>query len=127
MFEVWIERLNTNLGEDFGWQKITQVPPKPAPAPKKKLAKTAYQKARAGELVKLRKFDALVSEGLVEAIYEIQPLWQGEMTLPPMQGQRHRLVVAEYEEYIIDDDRPYDKIPEKKGRRLVFVEHVELD
>ena len=127
VFEVWIERLNANLGEDFGWEKIAQVTPKPAPAPKKKLAKTAYQKARAGELVKLRKFDALVSEGLVEAIYEIQPLWQGEMTLPPMQGQRHRLVVAEYEEYIVDDDRPYDKIPEKKGRRLVFVEHVELD
>jgi hypothetical protein len=43
-----------------------------------------------------------------------------------MQRERYRLVIAEYEEHIIDD-RPYDNISEKKGRRLVFVEHVELD
>jgi hypothetical protein len=39
---------------------------------------------------------------------------------------RHRLVIAEYEEYLVDDDRPYDPVPTKKDRRLVYVEHVEL-
>jgi hypothetical protein len=36
------------------------------------------------------------------------------------------LVIAEYEEYLVDDDQPYDGIPTEKGRRLVFVEHVEF-
>ena len=34
---------------------------------------------------------------------------------------RYRLVIAEYEEYIVDDQRPYDKVPTMKDRRLVFV------
>jgi hypothetical protein len=42
-------------------------------------------------------------------------------------SERYRLVIAEYEEYIVEDDRQYDKVPEKKDRRLVFVEHVEMD
>ena len=39
---------------------------------------------------------------------------------------RHRLVFAEYEEYLFDDDPPYDRIPSAMGRRLVFVEHIEI-
>jgi hypothetical protein len=27
---------------------------------------------------------------------------------------------------LVDDDRPYEKVPTKAGRRLVFVEHVDL-
>jgi hypothetical protein len=46
--------------------------------------------------------------------------------LPDSAERRHRLVIAEYEEYLVDDDHPYDKTPSSKGRRLVFVEHVEL-
>ena len=53
-------------------------------------------------------------------------LWEGDVTLPPMSGHRHRLVIAEFEEYLVDDAKPYDKMPTKKDRRLVFVEHVEL-
>jgi hypothetical protein len=45
---------------------------------------------------------------------------------PPSPGTRYRLVIAEYEEYLVDDTMPYDRIPTKKDRRLVFVEHVEL-
>jgi hypothetical protein len=39
---------------------------------------------------------------------------------------RYRLAIAEYEEYLVDDDRPYDSVPTKKDRRLVFIEYVEL-
>ena len=50
------------------------------------------------------------------------------MTLPanPTQEFRFRLVIAEYEEYLLDDHRPYEPGSTKKGRRLVFVEHVPL-
>jgi hypothetical protein len=44
----------------------------------------------------------------------------------PSETVRHRLVITEYEEYLVDDAVPYDKIPTKKNRRIVFVEHVEL-
>jgi hypothetical protein len=53
-------------------------------------------------------------------------LWQGTVTPPTGLGAGLRLVVAEYEEYLIDDEAPYDRVPEKKERRLVYVEHVEL-
>lgn len=44
----------------------------------------------------------------------------------PSPETRFRLVIAEYEEYLVDDERPYDPLVTKKDRRLVFVEHVEL-
>ena len=70
----------------------------------------------------------LVSSGLVGALRGFFELWDGTVTLPedPSPEARFRLVVAEYEEYLVDDDRPYDRVPTHKGRRLVFVEHVEL-
>ena len=63
--------------------------------------------------------------GRLTAVFK---LWEGDVELPggAAPGARFRLVVAEFEEYLIDDDRPYDKVPTKKGRRLVFVEHIEL-
>jgi hypothetical protein len=39
---------------------------------------------------------------------------------------RYRLVIVEYEKYLVDDSRLYDPVPTKKDRRVVFVEHVEL-
>ena len=53
-------------------------------------------------------------------------LWQGTVTPPAGLDARLRLVVAEYEEYLVDDETPYDRVPEKKDRRLVYVEHIEL-
>jgi hypothetical protein len=55
-------------------------------------------------------------------------LWEGDVELPAgaAPGARSRLVVAEFEEYLTDDDRPYDNVPTNKDRRLVFIEHVEL-
>ena len=56
------------------------------------------------------------------------PLWEGTVKLPPRPPEtRYRLVIAEYEEYLVDDEMPYDKVPTRKDRRLVFVEHVPLD
>jgi len=52
-------------------------------------------------------------------------LWEGDVVLPAGLT-RCRLVVAEYEEYLVDDSRPYDKTPTQKGRRAVFVENVEF-
>ena len=51
------------------------------------------------------------------------------MTLPedPGRGTRYRLVIAEYEEYLVDDSTPYVSPVTEKARRLVFVEHVALD
>jgi hypothetical protein len=53
------------------------------------------------------------------------PLWAGSVILPP-DNSRYRLVVAEYEEYLVDDDKPYEDPPTHKGERLVFVEYVNL-
>ena len=58
-------------------------------------------------------------------------LWEGSITLPvvPASGldRRRRLVIAEYEEYLVDDeDNAYDRFIKTKGRRLVFIEYVEL-
>ena len=55
-------------------------------------------------------------------------LWQGTVTLPANQpaGARYRLIVAEYEEYLVDDPSPYSPTPSAKKRRLVFVDDVEL-
>jgi len=55
-------------------------------------------------------------------------LWDGTVRLPvePSDEARFRLVVAECEEYLVDGENPFDRTPTTKGRRLVFVEHVEL-
>jgi hypothetical protein len=128
VFEVWLEKLDATLGEDFGWQRVPGVVAKPVPKKKIKTApRQLYKTAYAGELIRKRKFDVLVKEGLLDPVFMIQPLFDGEIALPMAQGDRYRLVIAEYEEYLVDDDRPYDKVPEKKGKRLVFVEHIELE
>ena len=88
---------------------------------------SVHERLRARELLKKRKFDVLIREGLLESVFVAAPLWEGDVAVTEVESTvRHRLVIAEYEEYIIDDDMPYDEVPEKKGRRLVFIEHVEL-
>jgi hypothetical protein len=68
-----------------------------------------------------------MDERLIGQILVTPILWQGTVTLPQTRGtERFRLVIGEYEEYLIDDAMPYDRIPTNKGRRLVFIEHVEL-
>ena len=64
-------------------------------------------------------------------VFAAPTLWKGSVTLPalvPIDGveRRHRLAIAEYEEYLVDDEDPYDQPVKAKGRRMVFIEYVEL-
>ena len=131
--EVWVERFDPPMGEDFGWHRdgaaVVQEGPAPHHVPLAP-AGTAVVHAgiRADDLLKHREFEALIDEGLLGHVLVTPTLWQGTVTLPqsPSEAARFRLVIAEYEEYLVDDAMPYDRIPTKKGRRMVFVEHVEL-
>ena len=62
------------------------------------------QKVRALNLMRARRYTELATEGLV-ATFLRQPLWDGTVALPtpPSPQARHRIVVAEYEEYLTDD------------------------
>jgi len=129
IFEVWVERLNEQIGEDFGWERVADSSVRSTSMLERQAGsiKSVHEKLRARELLRKRKFDILIREGLMESVFVAAPLWEGNVTVTEVESTvRHRLVIAEYEEYIIDDDTPYDEVPEKKGRRLVFIEHVEL-
>jgi hypothetical protein len=128
--EVWVERLDPAKGEDFGWERVPDAVGHPDSEghdifrPGRFVAATDV--VRGHELLKDRRYGDVLSEDLVDKLFGFLTLWQGTVTLPAEHG-RFRLVVAEYEEYLVDDSRPYDVVPTRKGRRLVFVEHVELD
>lgn len=132
VIEVWVEKLTASQGEDFGWQRVatgvestmTETLAKGGDV----VVRSADRVKRATELMSARKFDAVVSESLLDAAMELPTLWSGSVTLPAASpgGTRYRLVVAEYEEYLADGPDIYAKSLDQKGRRLVFVEHVEL-
>jgi hypothetical protein len=139
--EVWVEQLTPSLGEDFGWQRVAEgdeapaatfarpIAPVPArpPVAAQAAAREAARSARTRELMQRRRFDEVVRESLLDAVIEWPTLWDGSVTLPAAPaGTRFRAVVAEYEEYLVDDSDAYDSRLERKDRRLVFVEHVEL-
>ena len=121
------------MGEDFGWQRESNAIVSPNP---KGLAAASevtsdvpvFRASRAQRLLEQREFKAILDERLVERIFAPAPLWEGSVTLPvlPDDSHRYRLVIAEFEDYLVDDDFPYDRIPTKKGRRMVFAEQVEL-
>jgi hypothetical protein len=160
--EVTLERLveEQGLGPDFGWQRVhdatitegipaeperrppvSRVPrstrgrgaPQPAP-----ILTEAQRLARATELLKLSDHVAIVQEGLLDKVVPFLTQWEGTVLLPeaPSVERRYRLVIAEYEEYLVDDvergtgegefPEPYARPPVAKNRRLVFVEHVEI-
>ncbi len=126
--EVWVERFDPAWGEDFGWKRdATAVVTKDGKRPRA-VTLTRTQKTRATKLVRERQFATLVTEGLTGPIFVTPTLWSGSVTLPAAPGgsTRYRLVIAEYEEYLTDDAAPYNPIPTTKGRRLVFIEHVEI-
>jgi len=135
--EVWLERLNPALGEDFGWQRIAEGTP---------VSPLVFDPpfSRLQEQRSISKFDnlrfkvqrnapfssqliqsALFNPGLIERWFKPKPLWEGNVHSPD-DNNRYRIVIAEYEEYPVDGDRPYDPVPTTIGRRLVFVEHIEL-
>lgn len=131
VIEVWLEQLAPNFGEDFGWRRVAEGEPalQMAMLTTTQTATTALRmrKDRARKLVQEHDYQRVVSESLLELTTEWPQLWSGSVVLPrePV-GTRFRVVVAEYEEYLADSANAYDGKLEKKGRRLVFVEHVEV-
>lgn len=129
VIEISVERLNEPKGEDFGWERVSGAKAIPS-SPGKFVHRfnPAQEVVRAFELQSAGKFAQLSREKLIDRIFLANTLWDGRVELPsePAEGDRYRLVIAEYEEYLVDDRHPYDPVPEAKGRRLVFVEHVEL-
>lgn len=126
--EVWVEKFDPERGEDFGWSRVSNARiQREGAAPPRPPLQTF--KLRANELVRQHEFAALLDENLIDRVSLFPALWQGQVTLPedPGRGTRYRLVIAEYEEYLLDDSTPYDPPVTEKGRRLVFVEHVALD
>jgi hypothetical protein len=135
--EVWVERLDDARGEDFGWERVPSgssgssgrqdVVVAVAPSPIVRTV-SAAETARARDLAATRQFVDLAKAGTIDIVTAFAAIWSGDVTLPevPGTGARYRLVIAEYEEYLVDDAQPYDEVPTAKGRRLVFVEHVEL-
>jgi hypothetical protein len=128
--EAWLERLDPDLGEDLGWSRVPTTVALDGSGASQTLVAPLSQRARkrAETLLTQRNFTVVVSEGLLERVLQLQPLWSGTVTLGenPVAGRRYRLVIAEYEEYLVDDSTPYVPPDTAKGRRLVFVEHVEL-
>jgi hypothetical protein len=130
--EVWVERLDPGLGEDFGWVREPGAAVR-ADAGTRRVrrparSRIAREQKRAKTLLANRAFDDIARADLIGRIRVVPALWEGTVALPASQAPetRYRLVVAEYEEYLVDDEMPYDRVPTKKDRRLVFVEHVEL-
>lgn len=130
--EVWVEKLDPSLGEEFGWKldpEARVVSATPAPL---RLAQTPFNATFEEQRVKLsaqRKFTELAqSIAQLEPIRLWPQLWNGSITLPPNQaaGSRYRLAVTEFEEYIVDDATPYNKTPSAKNRRIVFLQYVPL-
>ncbi len=132
--EVWVERLDAALGEDFGWKRvhdaIVQVGRADVLARPDIVAgsKAARARSRVSDLMTHREFGAVIDEDLIDHIFVTPVLWDGSVTLPevPDAGARYRLAIAEFEEYLVDDASPYDRFPTKKDRRLVFIEYVEV-
>jgi hypothetical protein len=127
VIELWVERLDSTLGTDFGWQREADAVVTPYVKATKKKSHASSLRTKAVKLLRQRKFDDLLKENLVR--FFVKPtLWEGSVTLPdtPSGSVRYRLAIAEYEEYLVDDDRPYDPVPTKKDRRLVFIEYVEV-
>jgi hypothetical protein len=139
--EVWVEQLEPHWGNDFGWQRLSnalihqRVPIAQAGVAIKSTSIesvfgrpiSATERLARPALVTNDGIAGLSPNRVIDLIGLWQTLWEGDVTLPEAPGARHRLVIAEYEEYLVDDAHPYDNTPTRKGRRLVFVEHVELD
>lgn len=132
--EVWLEKLNAAQGEDFGWHKISDGVQSPYTTstnttgtqtkPVKQQAKPiGRQTTPVGTA-----FEPVSADSNLEAHFEWPNLWSGSVQLPtaPSASARYRVVVAEYEQYLTDGADPYETRFGAAGRRLVYVEHVEL-
>jgi hypothetical protein len=134
--EVSLERLDPRWGKDFGWQRVDSalVTQRLPQAATQGLAAVTLQSLfgsaaaavdHAKVTTSVSRETRLTQSHIADRLSLWNTLWEGDVGLPD-DGSRYRLVVAEYEEYLVDDTRPYDMTPTQKGRRIVFVEHVEL-
>jgi hypothetical protein len=129
--KVWVEKLNPALGEDLGWQPddSAQVSEngRSIGSVKRVASKiTATDRKLAKQLLKQRDFQALQSQDLLQSAFAAPTLWKGTVQLTHKDSMKRRLVIAEYEQYLVDDANPYDGFASKRGERLVFVEHINL-
>ena len=134
--EVSLERFDPRRGEDFGWQRVDNalVTQRLPQAATQSLAAVTLQSLfgsaaaaidHAKATTPVSRETQLTQSHITDRLSLWNTLWEGDVGLPD-DGSRYRLVVAEYEEYLVDDTRPYDTTPTQKGRRIVFIEHVEL-
>jgi hypothetical protein len=129
------------LGEDFGWNRIDDATVMQRTRPSGSGVSSALtpMESTLGPAVTLAQRQTFrdgamgigsehsTTPAVADFIHQRQTLWEGTVMLSEASADaRHRLVIAEYEEYLVDDDRPYDRTPTTKARRLVFVEHVEI-
>jgi hypothetical protein len=119
VLDIGVEVLDRRLGEDFGWGPLPDV----VVQTDEVLPDEANPSGGAGTRGTLVQWAAA---GLALAPQSTR-LWSGTIRLPPGSGRRLRLVIAEFEEYLVDDDHPYDKVPTRKDRRLVYLEHVPVE
>lgn len=134
--EVSLERFDPRWGEDFGWQRVDnalvtqRLPHESTPGLAAVTLQSLFGSAAAAvdhtkATTPVSHQTQLTQGHISDRLSLWNTLWEGDVALPD-DGSRYRLVVAEYEEYLVDDTRPYDTTPTQKGRRIVFVEHVEL-
>ena len=129
-FEVWVENLNEQNGEDFGWEIMhednLQIPVTSARVIRGGQSTTGNDKVESQQ--RFNAGNELLTDN-TNTYFAVAPIWEHDVTVPDTVGEtgRYRLVIAEYEEYLVDDDLPYEIVPEKKDCRLVFVEHIQLN
>lgn len=137
--EVWVEELDERFGEDFGWLRIADATAgdgQPGSAAVETVGDAVNvvdgidqsvlrERLRASTMVAEQPFRSVAGTTILK-LTPWETLWEGDVIVPAPSGRRRRLVIAEYEEYLVDDKYPYDKVPTAKDRRLVFVEHIEL-
>ncbi|MEN0037443.1 MAG: hypothetical protein AAGC78_10250 [Cellvibrio sp.] len=137
--EVWLERLDPSLGTDFGWRRVAEGNRKQTNVEREehssetitinrfstfeRLQFSGLRNSISGSLIRTNRIDS----NLIERWIKPKPLWEGFVESPrDITSEGYRIVIAEYEEYPTDDNTPYTGVPLSKGRRLVFVEHIEL-
>jgi hypothetical protein len=141
-YTVAVEQLPDGESPDFGWKAIDGITPTKPPQPPKldpRITTAAGRSVRVSRktssIAKLGATkvgsirDAASRVPIEEVIgthpsFEIKPLWEGDITLPPNDNRPRRLVVRENELYFKATPKPGEFLP--IARRLVYVDIVNL-
>jgi hypothetical protein len=148
-YTIAVEDLPEGASADFGWEPVSGVSVTKPPAPPRGIdpkvvgtaiktttssatgtttRKTAASRAAATTAAKVgtQVSDVIGSGGLTTVLgLQLAPLWEGDVTLPPLNGTRpRRIVVREHELYFKATATAGEFIP--IARRLVYADQVEL-